>query len=270
MSENSSNSSNEKGNTNSFSLTSLRQISPAKRWCFTLNNYSTEEYSSIVLAAQDACVKYIIGKEISESGTPHLQGFIRFEFKKRPKSIFNNERIHWEKCRGNDKVNFRYCSKENNYISHGFPKPIKVINPDRDWEIEILKIIKEEPDDRSIYWYWSKEGNVGKTAFCKYLTVKHEAIALSGKGADVRNGICEHLKHKGETPNLVVFPIPRSYNSDYLSYESIENIKDMYFYSGKYEGGMVCGNAPHLFIFSNNEPDYDKLSEDRWIVREIF
>ena len=244
----------------------LKQISPALRWCFTFNNYSEEEYSSIVLILQANCSKWIIGKEVGENGTPHLQGFLRFKKKQRPLGVFKfTTNIHWERTKGTDNENVSYCSKEGNFEGYGIPKPIKIINPDYFWEQEILKIIETEPDDRTIYWYWSKKGNVGKTAFCKYLTVKHEAIALSGKGADVRNGIVEYSKSNGQTPHLVLFPIPRSYNSDYLSYESIENIKDMYFYSGKYEGGMICGNSPHLFIFANDEPNYEKLSEDRWI-----
>jgi hypothetical protein len=54
-----------------------RQISPAIAWCFTLNNYTTDELeflSSSILGSGE--YNYIIGKEIGESGTPHLQGYI--------------------------------------------------------------------------------------------------------------------------------------------------------------------------------------------------
>jgi len=270
MAQNSSNSSKEGGNTIPPPLSTVKQISPALRWCFTLNNYTAEDVSSIVPIIQAHATKWVVGFEVGESGTPHLQGFIRFKTKKRPMTIFSSFRgIHWEKCKGTDQQNLEYCSKDDDFQSGGFPKPIKVINPNRPWERLIMDIIKVEPNDRVIYWFWSREGNVGKTAFCKYLTVKHDALPLHGKGADVRNGISEWYKNKGETPKLVVFPIPRSYNSDYLSYESIENIKDMYFYSGKYEGGVICGNSPHLFIFANQLPDYEKLSADRWSIHEI-
>lgn len=93
---------------------------------------------------------------------------------------------------------------------------------------------------------------------------------MSGKSADVKNGIVEYIKKNDTTPELVLMNIPKSFNTEYLSYEALENIKDMYFYSGKYEGGMVCGNCPHLFVFSNETPDYSKLSKDRWVVREII
>jgi len=267
MSSNSSNSSKRLGNTKP----DAKQISPAKRWCFTLNNYTEQDISSISSKIYDTCDKSLVSKEVGEEGTPHLQGFISFKVKARPMSVFDNKRIHWEAAKGNNASQLTYIGKQNQpFLSLGFPKPVKLINPDYDWEQQILDIVKQEPDDRTIYWYWSKGGNKGKTSFCKYLTVKHGAIALSGKAADMRNGVIDYQKTNGFLPELVLIPIPKSFNTDYLNYEGIENIKDMYFYSGKYEGGQVCGNPPHLFVFANEPPDTSKMSLDRWKVIEIL
>lgn len=263
----SSNSSTGLGNT---IPTPNKQISPAKRWCFTLNNYTEEEISSIVLITKEKCKKAIISKEIGENHTPHLQGFISLHVKARPISLYSNKRIHFEKAKGTDLDQVVYIEKENKaFLKIGYPRDIDLIVPDYPWEQEILKIIRTAPDDRTIYWYWSKEGNMGKTSFCKYLTVKHGAIALSGKPADMRNGVIDYKNRNGDTPELVLIPIPRSFNTDYLNYEGIENIKDMYFYSGKYEGGQVCGPCPHLFVFANEPPNEEKMSEDRWIIKNI-
>jgi len=271
--ENSSNSSGGEVILETPPQPSKKQVSPAFRWCFTLNNWTKSEHSSIVKICEENCRKFIIGEEIGEYGTPHLQGFIRFKQKKRPMGLFENKRIHWESTSkySTDKQNFEYCTKEDkNYLSKGFPKPLKLINPSYWWQQDILKLIKEEPDNRTIHWYWSKEGKMGKTQFCKYLSAVHNAACLHGKGSDVRNGIVEYSENnEGTLPEIVVFPIVRSYNTDYLCYESLENIKDMYFYSGKYHGGMVNGNSPHLIVFSNEPPAYEKLSVDRWKVVEI-
>lgn len=277
MNTGSSNSSGV-GNTNT---TPVKQIAPSKRWCFTLNNFTDENIEWLVPKFQEYCKKYIVAKEVGENGTPHLQGFFEFKVKRRPKSVLeriipcptrvgDNIRPHFEKARACDMDQVIYCSKEGSVIENiGMPKiprPLKVINPDRPFQQEILEMVKGEPCDRKIFWYFG-EGGIGKTQFCKYLSHKHGAICLSGKGADVRNGVCEYLKTNGDTPDLVLFPIPRSYNTEYLSYEALENIKDMYFYSGKYEGGMINGNPPHLIVFANEPPDITKMSKDRW---EIF
>lgn len=273
MSDNSSNSSKTEGN-------NKPQSSPAKRWVFTCHKQlkdgrllSEDQFSSICSKIRDVADKALVAHETGENDeTPHLQGFIKFKTKCRPLSHFKTicDWINWAPAKGSDSDQLNYISKETTpFIIIGFPKPVKVIDPTYWWQKEILEILKTEPDDRTIYWYWSEKGKVGKTSFCKYLSVKHNAIALSGKAADMRNGVIDFAKTNGTTPELVCIPIPRSFDSTYLSYEGIENIKDMYFYSGKYEGGMVCGNPPHLFVFSNHPPNEEKMSEDRWVIRNI-
>ena len=51
---------------------------------------------------------------------------------------------------------------------------------------------------------------------CKDLAVKHKALILGGKAADVRNCICEYKKDNGSTPELIVINIPRSFSADYV------------------------------------------------------
>lgn len=250
------------------SITKSKQISPSKRWCFTLNNYTDEEISSIVPLFNKECSVGFFSKEVGASGTPHLQGYVEFKEKCRPAGKATS-RIWWTKAKGSKADNISYCKKQENlFWSKGIPLPVRVILPDYEWEKEILEIIELPPDDRSIYWYYGV-GGIGKTAFCKYLTVKHGAICLGGKGADMRNGVVEYVKYNGDTPRVVLINLPRTFNIDYVSYEGIENVKDMYFYSGKYEGGMICGNPPHVIVFANDLPDEDKLSEDRWKIRNI-
>lgn len=271
--KNSSKSSGELGNT--ITNSTNKQIAPSKRWCFTVNNYDFDTVKEISSKVPDLCDVYIVAKEVGKNGTPHLQGYVEFKIKCRPRNLFKNtNKFHWEKAKGNRNQNFEYCKKDDDLImsaGHRVKRPVKVLSDDqlRIWQTEIINIVKKEPDDRTIYWYWSKKGNIGKTTFCKYLTIKFDALPLAGKGADVRNGIVEYEKTNNDTPELVVFPIPRSYNSEYLSYEALENIKDMYFYSGKYEGKPICGNPPHLIVFSNHPPDTERMSVDRWKIMEI-
>lgn len=92
---------------------------PRKRWCFTLNNYTEDELAKIkeTLTEQN-CIYAVVGKEVGESGTPHLQGFVHLKVKKRiggVKDIVGN-RAHLEMARGTDSQNEVYCSKDADVV----------------------------------------------------------------------------------------------------------------------------------------------------------
>lgn len=274
MTESSSKSSVGEGNTITSPTNVKKQIPPSKRWCFTLNNYTEELVSAIVPVLEQNCKIGMVGKEIGEEcGTPHLQGYVEFIKKCRPLSLFGNlcNKFHWEKCKGSRDENIVYCSKDGDVVwSKGIElKYIHNIEL-KNWMKSILKdIIEKEPDKRSLYWFWEPLGGVGKTDFQKYVFTHYEnVVVVSGKGSDMKNNIVEFQKLNNSLPKVVLINIPRC-NYDYVSWCGIEEIKDMFFYSGKYEGGMVCGRSPHVIIFANEEPPLEKMSNDRWKVIEI-
>lgn len=267
------------GENNTGSPRSTREPS-AHKWYLTLNNYTEEELDQmdqIFTLHPETILCGVIGKEVGEKKeTPHLQCYIKFNRKLRPREsglfLKLGTRISWRHCKKNmpDVVGINYCTKEGDYTLYRCvrPRQMRVIQPDRPWQQSIVEIVGEEPDDRTIHWYWSKEGGVGKTAMCRYLIAKHGAIILGGKCGDIRNAILTCMQKIGTTPNLIVVNISRTQELR-LSYEGLENIKDMVFYSGKYEGGMVTGACPHLICFANFEPDEYSLSKDRWVITEI-
>ena len=129
-----------------------------------------------------------------------------------------------------------------------------------------LSIIKREPDDRTVHWIWSAEGHTGKSTFMEYLTIKYGAIQLGDKPANAKHGIVTYINDMGAEPECILFHIPRSVKTDYLSYEGIECAKDMFF---TYKGGQVCGNCPHVFVFANIPPDESMMAGDRWNIWQI-
>lgn len=73
----------------------------AKNWCITLNNYDENDYIILWTFIKNECNYGIIGKEIGELNTPHLQGY--FQCKKRItlkwlKKI--NNKCHFEIAKG--------------------------------------------------------------------------------------------------------------------------------------------------------------------------
>jgi len=269
------NSSGGEGNTITSPPSKTKQIAPAVRWCFTLNNYTDEHISSIVPVIKEKCRLGIFGRETGESGTPHLQGYIEFKTKSRPLNLFGIKAMHWEKAKGLKADNLQYCSKEDkNAWTYGcrIKKPLKTLREDQlyKWQKDICEELDKDPNNRDILWYWSVEGGVGKTQFCKYLSHTRGAICLHGKGSDQRNGVISYMENNdGCAPEIILVPIPRSQASQYVSYGALESLKDMYFYSGKYEGGMVNENSPHLIVFANEPPDESQMSADRWRIVQI-
>ena len=217
--------------------------------------------------------KYVFQEEIGESGTPHLQGYLRFTTKKRPKSVFDNKKIHWEICKKVSNA-IAYCQKEDTRSGQVYYRGIEAPFVQRiknlyDWQKEILNILKTEPDDRKLYWYWEKKGCAGKTTFQKYIFTHLKGVLIvSGKAADMKHAVVDYLIKNKLYPKIILCNIPR-HSLNYVSYTGIEEVKDMFFHSGKYEGGQVCGPCPHFIIFANEEPEVDFVSKDRWVISRL-
>lgn len=72
---------------------------------------------------QELCLEAryaIIGQELGEQGTPHLQGYVYFKNARRLSTLkFVCQRVHWEVARGDAQQNFDYCSKDGQFWEHG-------------------------------------------------------------------------------------------------------------------------------------------------------
>lgn len=259
------------------------RVNPGVMWCFTLNNWEElgqawEDLKTFLLTSTSIS-KVVMQTEVGESGTPHIQGVIRFAGRVRPLSALKQfpaaARAHWEKTR-NWKASVQYCSAIDKRAEGGelwtrgevVPKPIKVIEVLRPWQQLVVDIINEEPDDRKVYWFWEPEGGVGKSALTKYLVVRHDALILSGKGADVKHGVVSYKERNNMYPRTVIYDVPRT-SLDYVVYSALEEVKNACFFSGKFESNMCVGNCPHLIVFANAPPDMSKLSMDRWVITKI-
>lgn len=259
--------------------TPRRQISPSSHWVFTLK-FSDSSNSSIVSALDPIAEKYIFQREVGDSETKyeHWQGYVKFKKKTRPKGVLP-ESCHWEKCRS-PKHSIAYCSKDETAYRpiQRFSKNIKIPRPLekvtyemlRPWQKEIADKYQEPAGmfDRKIHWYWEPEGGLGKSVLCKYFVDQKGAIIISGKGNDCLYAIQQYVEKNGEGPGIIIMDIPRSVG-EYVSYNAIESAKNGCFFSGKYEGGMVRYNTPHILIFANEEPQAYKMSMDRWNIIQL-
>jgi len=92
----------------------------SRTYCFTLNNYTESDIDYYQQLVQTGNAKYIIiGKEVGEEGTPHLQGFVSFASRRHfnaVKDLF--PRAHLEKAMSLNAA-IEYCKKDGNFVEWG-------------------------------------------------------------------------------------------------------------------------------------------------------
>lgn len=254
-----------------------KQVTPAKKWVFTDHDASE--------GRQDAWRKLCGGKleklafqvEIGEeTKKEHLQGCFVFKKKGRGSSLFKGP--HFEKQRGTEAEAVAYATKEDTRkdgvepFVYGYPEPL-----DKWTHLDMCKCqtlicdafrTRCDKKSRTVNWFWESQGGWGKTEMALYLVDQHKAIVLQGASKDCLHGIKDTVEKTGACPPIVIFDVPRV-NAGHVSYQSIEAIKNGLFFSGKYESAMCRFNRPHVIVFSNQEPEIENLSEDRWNVVQL-
>ena len=103
----------------------LSNRTQAKRWCFTINNPEPQDE----VIDKGLFTYLIIGKEVGENGTPHLQGFAIMHKKTTlvgMKKIF--PRAHLEVAKFGNQTNKNYCAKDGKFQEWGVCPPEKTEN----------------------------------------------------------------------------------------------------------------------------------------------
>ena len=287
-------------------------MSRAKNWCFTLNNYTQADVDR--LANLGASAAYVVfGREIGESGTPHLQGFISFDDRKRLSQVkaLIGGNPHLEVAR-NIPAAIQYCKKDGDFEEFGempagqgrrtdldsFKEAVKggLTNikeirelhsevyskhrrfvyeyladhaPDKSlsdhnhtpWQAELDDLLSEGADDRTIIFVVDYEGNSGKSWFAHHYTKNHNncQVMLPGKKADMAYALESDVR-------VLFVDAPRSKQGEYIQYDFLEDIKNGYVFSTKYESRVKQLNRCHVVVMMNEDPDMTKLSLDRYKI----
>jgi len=257
----------ESGNTSSQTSRTKKRISASKYWCFTFNNYELDDLSNCLKVFKQSCPAGIVGKEVGENGTPHLQGYIECKKPVRPLEFFNlSNSIHWEKKakKSTRDDNFIYCSKDKDFVHWGYifkddycGEDLYMVDDDpNDFQKKVKDIINLPNNDRRIDVFIG-DGNDGKTKMCKWLVYHKQATLLGGKTADCAYAI-------NGSPKMVVWNIPKEGS---INLQAIEMVKDGLIFSPKYESGTKIFNPPKVLIFCNKWLDCDgkiSLEKEEW------
>lgn len=132
----------------------------------------------------------------------------------------------------------------------------------RQWQEELKRMLDGEIQKRKIIFVVDTVGGQGKTAFAHYyrkLNPETTQIIIPGKKADMAFTYIP-------TTRVIFFDCPRSKQGDFIQYDFLEEIKNGYIFSGKYESRIISFNAPHVVVLMNEQPDDTKLSADRYHI----
>lgn len=283
----------------------------AKNWCFTLNNYTPDDVDR--LSSQLDGVGYLIfGRETGDSGTPHLQGTVCFQSRKRLAQVvaiigqshctvtrFLSQSIEYCKKDGDftetgvppqgsgersDLEEFKASVKEgvttmaelrelHSAVCASYPRFVKdyiqdnkeeilvEVHPLRDWQQTLFSQLVLTPDKREIKFIVDITGNQGKSWFARYYQDRHSntQIVVPGKKADMAYIIDPDCK-------VFFFDCPRSKQGDYIQYDFLEELKNGYIFSPKYESAIKKLHTPHVVVLMNEHPCMEKLSPDRYSI----
>ncbi len=115
-----------------------------RSFVFTINNWTDQQYQSLFLFNY----KYVvIGKEVGESGTPHLQGYI--ELKNQLSFISIKKKLptaHIEQRQGSPKQASDYCKKDGDFFEDG-----ELSHQGKRTDIDtVIELVKDGNNDKDI------------------------------------------------------------------------------------------------------------------------
>lgn len=143
-------------------------------------------------------------------------------------------------------------------------KPVLVDGPLRPWQQQVNDLVQQEPNDREIIFVHDPEGNNGKSWLTRYWLSHHDSVQFMSVGK--RDDLAHSVRTDTE---LFVFDVPRG-QLEFFQYSILEQLKNRLVFSPKYNStDKVLTCLPHVVVFTNDEVDMTKLTEDRYKVIEI-
>lgn len=132
----------------------------------------------------------------------------------------------------------------------------------RPWQRELELQLEQPPDDRRIFFVVDPIGGTGKSWFIRYMVSEHPDTVqrLSvGKRDDIAYSI-------NVERSIFLFDVPRG-TLEHFQYSVLEQLKDQMIFSPKYQScSKILRHKCHVVVFTNEEPDYNKLTGDRYNV----
>jgi len=145
-------------------------------------------------------------------------------------------------------------------LSFNVLRDLPIFEPRIGWQWSLAQLLGGVPSKRSVIWRWDSRGNAGKSYFAMHYEPRETFVVTGGKFADI------HFAYGFQ--RVVIFDWPRC-NEGTFPYGLVEQFKNGYFLSTKYESTAKRFAVPHVVVFANFAPDVSQMSLDRWDIFEI-
>lgn len=249
----------------------------ARCWFYTLNNYTDAEVEQM---KNLECTRHVCGKEVGESGTPHLQGTISFKNATRLSALHKiMPRVHWEITIAKEAA-WNYCGKGEVIIQkEGKPgkrsdledvvelvkqgASIKDIKEEYPMQyikfhggIEKLVTQKKRDFKPEVVWIWGKTGT-GKT---RMVVESEPDLWISGKNLRWWNNY--------ENEEAVLLD---DFRGDFCTFHELLRILDRYPYRVEVKYGSRELNSKRIYITSCHPPEsvYETREDIQQLLRRI-
>nr|WAE42797.1 MAG: replication associated protein [Cressdnaviricota sp.] len=256
-------------------------MAQSRNHCFTLNNPVGGELDAIM---QWDCAYIIVGEEVGESGTPHLQGYVEWNSAKRLTTLKKlNERVHWEVRRGTAQQAMKYCKKDGAFHERGecsqqgkrsdleevgklvlaktpmaviaAAHPATFIKFHKGINALASTLMTHRTTRPTVTWTWGAAG-VGKT---RSAVEAHLSSHYIKDGTQWWDGYTQQ-----EAIIIDDFDVMR------WPYRDLLRLLDRYEYQGQYKGGYVPVNSPFIYVTAEKQPsDLWRDNELAQVVRRI-
>ena len=150
---------------------------------------------------------------------------------------------------------------------------MKIIGDDHSGMYDFQKYLygeAQEYNDRKITLIYDLHGHSGKSRIVDLLEYKEIALYVPPVDSmkDMSQYICCY-----ETRRCYCIDLPRAMKKDKKAlrgiYSGIELLKDGRMFDTRYAAKSRRIDCPQIFVFCNDLPDFDMLSNDRWEILEI-
>lgn len=248
-----------------------------------VNKCDTVPISEIIRNLKEISEKYVFQLERGSNGIEHYQLMLKLKTKKRRETLRNwlkanlcleNHNYNWPNGAYCEVVKSwikaaNYCCKEDTRIGEVYSHNIMLKKKFKfhelyKWQLEIVKEINKEADDRKII-HVNKNYCSGKSYLGKYLICNHDALIVDGKESHI-------LALVAGKPDVKLVVMDCAADNSPVAWSAIEKIKNGYFASHFGTKGtkmILLENNVHIIIFSNNSLEKDlkrrKIDKDRFI-----